>query len=247
MENSQQNSNLQPVNNFVIFSTEEGKVNIDVYFKDDTLWLTQKKIAALFQKGRSTITEHLKNLFSTQELQENLVCRNFRHTANDGKTAVRLYTKDGNVWMNQSQLAVLFDTSKQNIGQHTSNILEEKELEENSVVKNYFTTGILYSKKLIEGRKPNFYIASKVASVVDEKGEYIKMRGIDNDYIQKIITDYLTKFESAKRSDLENVLLNKLSEGLDISQKINKIKNSIQALKKQGVIVVEGKLWKMSK
>ncbi|WP_368384760.1 hypothetical protein [Polaribacter sp. NJDZ03] len=175
------------------------------------------------------------------------MCRDFRHTANDGKTAVRLYTKDGNVWMNQSQLAVLFDTSKQNIGQHTSNILEEKELEENSVVKNYFTTGILYSKKLIEGRKPNFYIASKVASVVDEKGEYIKMRGIDNDYIQKIITDYLTKFESAKRSDLENVLLNKLSEGLDISQKINKIKNSIQALKKQGVIVVEGKLWKMSK
>ena len=73
------------------------------------------------------------------------------------------------------------------------------------------------------------------------------MRGIDNDYIQKIITDYLTKFESAKRSDLENVLLNKLSEGLDISQKINKIKNSLQALKKQGVIVVEGKLWKMSK
>ena len=106
---------------------------------------------------------------------------------------------------------------------------------------------LLKAKKLIEGRKPNFYIASKVASVVDEKGEYIKMRGIDNDYIQKIITDYLTKFESAKRSDLENVLLNKLSEGLDISQKINKIKNSLQALKKQGVIVVEGKLWKMSK
>ena len=41
--------------------------------------------------------------------------------------------------------------------------------------------------------------------------------------------------------------INKLSEGLDISQKINKIKNSLQALKKQGVIVVEGKLWKMSK
>jgi ATP-dependent DNA helicase RecG len=105
----------------------------------------------------------------------------------------------------------------------------------------------LKSKKLIEGRKPNFHISSKVASVTGQKDDYIKMKGIDNDYIQKIITDYLTKFESAKRSDLENILLNKLSEGLDISQKINQIKNSLQTLKKQGVIVVEGKLWKMSK
>jgi hypothetical protein len=58
----------------------------------------------------------------------------------DGKTAVSLYTKDGNVWMNQSQLAELFDTSKQNIGQHIAKVIEDGELQENSVVKNYFTT-----------------------------------------------------------------------------------------------------------
>lgn len=57
----------------------------------------------------------------------------------DGKAAVSLYAKDGMVWMNQSQLTELFDTSKQNIGQHIANILKEKELDENSVVKNYFT------------------------------------------------------------------------------------------------------------
>ncbi len=58
----------------------------------------------------------------------------------DGKASVALYAKDGNIWMNQNQLAELFATSKQNIGQHISNILEEGELEGNSVVKNYFTT-----------------------------------------------------------------------------------------------------------
>ena len=61
------------------------------------------------------------------------------HTA-DGKASLALYAKDGSVWMNQNQLAELFDTSKQNIGQHIKNILEDKELSENSVVKNYFTT-----------------------------------------------------------------------------------------------------------
>jgi hypothetical protein len=58
----------------------------------------------------------------------------------DGKASVSLFAKDGSVWMNQSQLAELFDTSKQNIGQHISNILNENELDQNSVVKNYFTT-----------------------------------------------------------------------------------------------------------
>lgn len=58
----------------------------------------------------------------------------------DGKASVSLYAKDGMVWMNQNQIAELFDTSKQNIGQHISNILTENELGADSVVKNYFTT-----------------------------------------------------------------------------------------------------------
>jgi len=58
----------------------------------------------------------------------------------DGKVSVSLFAKDGMIWMNQSQLAELFDTSKQNIGQHISNLLKENELDKNSVVKNYFTT-----------------------------------------------------------------------------------------------------------
>lgn len=58
----------------------------------------------------------------------------------DGKTAVSLYAKDGSVWMNQQQLAELFDTSKQNISLHIINILKENELDENSVVKDYLTT-----------------------------------------------------------------------------------------------------------
>lgn len=61
------------------------------------------------------------------------------HT-DDGKAAVSLYARDGNVWMNQSQLAELFATSKQNISLHINNILKEKELHLDSVVKDYLTT-----------------------------------------------------------------------------------------------------------
>lgn len=62
------------------------------------------------------------------------------YNTQDGRAYVSLLTKDGTVWMNQSQLAELFDTSKQNIGQHIVSVLKDKELDANSVVKNYFTT-----------------------------------------------------------------------------------------------------------
>lgn len=71
-----------------------------------------------------------------QKNEQNLIIYN---TA-DGKASVALYAKDGQVWMNQNQLAELFDTSKQNISQHILNILNDNELKEESVVKNYLTT-----------------------------------------------------------------------------------------------------------
>ncbi len=76
---------LQKIENFVIFQTEKGKVNVEVYFQNDTLWLTQKTISLLFEKDRSVITKHLKAIFKDGELDENSVCAIFAHTAKDGK------------------------------------------------------------------------------------------------------------------------------------------------------------------
>lgn len=84
MSRKHKDSELQLLSNFVIFEAEKGKVNIDVYFHDETLWLTQKRIAELFEKGRSTITEHLKKIFEDGELDEKVVCRDFRHTTQHG-------------------------------------------------------------------------------------------------------------------------------------------------------------------
>jgi hypothetical protein len=80
------NTELEKLSNFVIFQTKNGKVNIDVFFFDETIWLTQKLIAELFEKDRTVITKHLKNIFNDNELTENSVCANFAHTAKDGKT-----------------------------------------------------------------------------------------------------------------------------------------------------------------
>ena len=70
---------------FLIFQIENKEDGIEVLYRDETLWLTQDAISVLFDKGRSTIAEHLQNIFQSQELQEDSVCRKFRRTAADGK------------------------------------------------------------------------------------------------------------------------------------------------------------------
>jgi len=107
---------------------------------------------------------------------------------------------------------------------------------------------ILKNKNLIEGRKPNFHIAASVARATGEKGDYIKQRGIDDEYCQKIIIDYLKKFGEGSRSDFDGILLDKLPDVLDESQKQNKVKNNLQKLRKQGKLKLnENRLWFLDK
>jgi hypothetical protein len=70
---------------FLIFTTANGQDTIEVKVADETVWLTQKLIAKLFDVHVATINEHLKNIFKTHELEENSVIRKFLITASDGK------------------------------------------------------------------------------------------------------------------------------------------------------------------
>jgi hypothetical protein len=70
---------------FLMFTSQAGEGSIEVRVEEGTVWLTQKLIAALFDKSRSTIAEHLRHIFDEGEVNEKAVCRNSRHTANDGK------------------------------------------------------------------------------------------------------------------------------------------------------------------
>ena len=70
---------------FQVFTTQAGEGGIEVRIEDETVWLTQKLIATLFDVDIRTISEHLKNIFASGELKEDSVLRNFRNTAADGK------------------------------------------------------------------------------------------------------------------------------------------------------------------
>jgi len=62
----------------------DGTLKLDVHLEDETVWLTQAQMGQLFEKSRTTITEHIQHIFKEGELQEKVVCRDFRHTTQHG-------------------------------------------------------------------------------------------------------------------------------------------------------------------
>ncbi len=101
----------------------------------------------------------------------------------DGRASVALFAKDGKIWLNQQQMAELFATSKQAISYHVINILKEKELQENSVVKEYLTTAA-------DGKNYNvvFYSLEMIIAVG------YRVRGIRGTQFRQWATEHLTEY-----------------------------------------------------
>ena len=78
---------------FLIFQAQDKVDSVQVMYKDESIWASQKAIAALFDVERSVVTKHLKNIFGTGELIQDAVCAKFAHTAEDGKTYQTIFYK----------------------------------------------------------------------------------------------------------------------------------------------------------
>lgn len=75
-------------NNFILHTTPSGEVRVDVYLEDETVWLTQKAMSELFGVVKSTISEHLSNIFESNELTKEATVRNFRTVQTEGNRDV---------------------------------------------------------------------------------------------------------------------------------------------------------------
>jgi len=92
---------------------------------------------------------------------------------------------------------------------------------------------VLKSKKLVEGRYPNLFVTSEIASVTGEKARYIKDRGFDNVHYQDLILAFIRKYGSANRNEIDELLMDKLPEVLSEKQKKRKIKNLLYKISKE--------------
>ncbi len=96
----------------------------------------------------------------------------------------------------------------------------------------------LKKKKLIEGRKPNFYISSTVANVTGEKANYIRQRGFKDDHYKKMILEFIGKYGQASRKEIDSLIFDILPAVLDKKQKENKIRNMIYSMSKKDKSII---------
>lgn len=112
------------------------------------------------------------------------------------------------------------------------------------------TAAHLRKAGLIEGRKPKYIVAARVAAATASKADYIRTRAQDDEFYAKLLTDYLEKFGEASRAEINKLLLDKLSDVLDAGQKEKKIANLLTKLRRAGRITNTGSrgqpTWKLA-
>lgn len=111
--------------NILIYQNEKGDTKVDVYFNGESVWMTQKGIAELYQTSPQNITLHIKNIYKDGELQEEVTCKNYLQVQKEGSRQVQREVKMYNL---QMILAIGYRV-RNNIGMHfrnwASSVLEE--------------------------------------------------------------------------------------------------------------------------
>ena len=105
---------LENTGNILIYQTEKGDTKIDAYFNDETIWMSQKSIAELYQTTPQNITTHIKNIYGDGELDENSTCKNYLQVQNEGIRSVQRTIKVYNL----SLILAIGYRVRNNIGMH---------------------------------------------------------------------------------------------------------------------------------
>jgi ATP-dependent DNA helicase RecG len=100
---------------------------------------------------------------------------------------------------------------------------------------------LLKRSHLIEGRAPNYFVSAEVAKAIGEQAQYTRNKGLDKAFYKQLVLSHLKDYPKASRQSIDDLLLSKLPEVLDEKQKLNRVKNLLAEMGREGVILAEGR------
>jgi hypothetical protein len=164
---------------FLMFQAQSGEDSIEVKYADETVWLTQKMMAKLFEVTIPTVNEHLKNVFKSSELDKNSVIRNFLITASDGKNyKTKFYNLDAIISVGyrvNSKRATQFRRWATNVLRQFAikgYVLDRKRLENGSFLSRNYFDELLAEIREIRLSERNFY--QKITDIYATSIDYDK-------------------------------------------------------------------------
>ena len=215
-------------NQIIIYNTQDGQTKIEVTLEKETVWLSQKQMAELFDKDVRTINEHLKNVFLEGELRENSVIRKFRITAADGKKYdTNLYNLDVIISIGYRVNSLrgtqfrIWATQKLKEYIIKGFTLDDERLESGKVAKAYFEELEDRIRK-IRTSEANFYL--KVKDVFATSADY----NPKTDYAQKFFAVVQNKFHYAIAG---------LTAAEIVSSRVNSAKENLGLTSWQGEVI----------
>ena len=168
-----------------IYQATDGSTQINVQFEQDTVWLTQAQMAELFGKGRTTITEHINNVFTEGELLEEVVCRDFRHTTQHGAIKGKSQSKDVKYYNLDVIISVGYRVkSKQGT---------QFRIWANKILKEYLVKGYSINEKRLEQKEQEVQLLKNgiqiLSRAIEEKSEENEWLSIFSKGLQ-LLDDY---------------------------------------------------------
>jgi len=175
----------------IIYQPKSGGPRFDVALEKETVWLTQDQMAALFHKGRSTITEHINNVFKEKELKEKSVCRFSRRTGTDGKEyQVKFYNLDVIISVGYRV------KSKQGT---------EFRIWATKVLKDHLIKGYTLNQKRL--KETNLMDLEQAVALVKNALETKKLKGTEAKGLLEVITKYAQSWLLLQKYDEEKLVL----------------------------------------
>lgn len=201
----------------VIYKALDNTPQIEVQFDQDTVWLTQEQMAVLFGKGRSTITEHISNVFKEGELVEEVVCRNFRHTTKHGAIPGQTQSKSVKHYNLDVIISVGYRVKSKQGTQFRQWATQR--------LKDYLVQGYAINQKRLNDLQKTVQLIHKS---IGEETNLTEAKGL-----LEIISQYTASFVLLNQYDSNSIENQKLNENVTYEISYEEAKAAIAELKRQ--------------
>ena len=182
----------------VIYQAEDGQASLEVNLVEDTVWLNQAEMCQLFEKDKRTISEHVRNIFKEDELQESSVVRKFRTTARDGKT----YN------VNYYNLDVIISVGYRVKSKRGTQF----RIWANKILKDYLVAGYALNEKRLQSQIEKYEALKQSIRLIDNIVDRKLLSTSESEGLLRVIGDFSYALDTLDRYDYGKLELARVSD-----------------------------------
>ncbi len=210
---------MQPKGEILIYKAKDGSQQLEVKLDAETVWLSQKQMAELFGRDRVAITQHIGNIFKEKELDNKSVCKNFLHTAEDGKSyAVKSYNLDVIISVGYRVKSKQGTRFRQWATQR---------------LKDHLVKGYTLNEKRLQQLVQNMQQLEQAVKLIQQSGSSGELSATETKGLLEIITNYTQSFILLNQFDSNSLPDKKLNENITYEIEYNEAIKAITELKRQ--------------